>query len=221
MPRPADWAPGPPAWWRAPVVAPSERWLEVVPPTGSAPIAPAFPDARASAVLVAIADGPAGAEVLLTKRSMALRHHRGEVSFPGGRMDPHESPVDTALREAWEEVGLDPTLVEPVGELAHLNTVVSKSYIVPVVAALPEPVVLAPMTGEVDTVWWQPLADLMRTDTYRSERWGRPPLDRLLHFFDLDDETIWGATAHMLVDLIGRVVVPAADAGPSPVTRSG
>jgi 8-oxo-dGTP pyrophosphatase MutT (NUDIX family) len=206
VPRPADWEPGPSAWWPEPVVAAADSWLGQVPPTGAAPIAPAFPDARASAVLVAIADGPRGAEVLLTKRSMALRHHRGEISFPGGRMDPHESPVETALREAWEEVGLDPAVVEPVGELTHLNTVVSKSYIVPVVAALAEPVGLAPASGEVDLVWWMPVAELMRHDTYRTERWGRPPVDRVLHFFDLDDETIWGATAHMLVDLIGRMV---------------
>ena len=52
---------------------------------------------------------------------------------------------------------------------------------------------------------WLPLAELVRPDTYRAERWGRTPTDRLLHFFELDDETVWGATAHMLVDLLSRL----------------
>ena len=60
------------------------------------PLAPAFPGARASAVLVALADGPAGAEVLLTRRSWDLRSHKGEISFPGGRIDAGETPAEAA-----------------------------------------------------------------------------------------------------------------------------
>lgn len=172
-------------------------------PTTSRPLAPAFPGARHSAVMIALADGPAGAEVLLTKRSMQMSHHRGEISFPGGRMDPGETPLDTALREANEEVGLDPAVVEPRGELDHLNTIVSRSYIVPIVATLPERVELVPASTEVDRVWWVPIADLVQGGRYRSERWGVPPTDRVIHFFELDDETVWGATAHLLVQLLG------------------
>jgi 8-oxo-dGTP pyrophosphatase MutT (NUDIX family) len=173
-------------------------------PDHEGPILPAFPNARPSAVLIVLADGERGPEVLLTRRSWEMRTHRGEVSFPGGRMDPGEAAVDTALREAHEEVGLDPSSVRVHGELEHLNTVVSRSYIVPKVATLDAPVALQPRTMEVDRVLWVPLAELTRADTYRSERWGTPPTDRLLHFFELDDETVWGATAHMLVDLLDR-----------------
>lgn len=173
-------------------------------PPRSAPLLPSFPDARVSAVLIALVDGDDGAEVLLTRRSMHLRNHRGEISFPGGRLDPGETPLETALRESHEEVGLDPSLPTIVGELGHLNTIVSRSYIVPIVSVLPERPELAPQTGEVDRVLWTPLAELTRPGTYRMERWGRPPLDRPLHFFELDDETVWGATAHMLVDLLTR-----------------
>ena len=148
---------------------------------------------------------PRGAEVLLTRRSMSLRTHRGEVSFPGGRIDPGETPTEAALREAHEEVGLRPALVDVYGELPHLNTVVSRSYIVPLVATLPSAVPLAPASVEVERVMWVPLAELVRPDTYHTERWGNPPMDRLLHFFELDDETIWGATAHMLAMLLGLV----------------
>jgi 8-oxo-dGTP pyrophosphatase MutT (NUDIX family) len=169
------------------------------------PLVPAFPNARPSAVLVALADGPHGAEVLLTRRAEHLRNHKGEISFPGGRLDPGETPVDAALREADEEVGLDPAEVVIVGELSHLNTVVSRSYIVPLVGRLPAIVPLAPASPEVERVLWLPLSELVRPDTYRSERWGTSPTDRLLHFFELDDETVWGATAHMLVELLIRV----------------
>jgi 8-oxo-dGTP pyrophosphatase MutT (NUDIX family) len=207
IPRPAAWTPGdsaPPAAHPLDLsVAAVAAALSDSPP--GRPLAPAFPDARLSAVLVALADGEHGAEVLLTRRSMDLRHHRGEVSFPGGRVDPEETPIEAARREASEEVGLDPDLVEVVGELEHLNTAVSRSYIVPVVGRLAAPVALRPTSAEVERVFWLPVAELVRPDTYRSERWGREPTDRLLHFFELDDETIWGATATMLVDLLRRL----------------
>lgn len=175
-------------------------------PEHSEPLLPSFPDARVSAVLIALVDGEHGAEVLLTRRSMQMRNHRGEISFPGGRLDLGETPIETALREAHEEVGLDPAMPRIVGELAHLNTIVSRSYIVPVVAVLDHRPHVEARTGEVDRVLWTPLSELARPGTYRLERWGSVPMDRPLHFFELDDETVWGATAHMLVDLLTRSV---------------
>jgi 8-oxo-dGTP pyrophosphatase MutT (NUDIX family) len=207
IPRPAVWEY---AELAAPAVHPLDLHVDDVAlaladsPPGR-PLAPAFPGARLSAVLVALADGPSGAEVLLTRRSRHLSSHKGEISFPGGRLDPGETPIAAALREAHEEVGLDPAAVELVGELEHLNTVVSRSYIVPVVGRLASALPLHPASPEVERVLWLPLAELVRPDTYRSERWGRTPTDRLLHFFELDDETVWGATAHMLVELLQRV----------------
>jgi 8-oxo-dGTP pyrophosphatase MutT (NUDIX family) len=173
-------------------------------PRSPTPLLPSFPDARMSAVLVVLVDGGEGPEVLLTRRSMELRNHRGEISFPGGRVDPGETPIDTALREAEEEVGLDRAAPRIVGELTHLNTIVSRSYIVPVVSVLDHRPDLSPRTIEVDRILWTPLVELSQPGTYRMERWGSPPLDRRLHFFELDDETIWGATARMLVDLLTR-----------------
>jgi 8-oxo-dGTP pyrophosphatase MutT (NUDIX family) len=206
IPRPAFWTPGelaaPAAHPLTITVADVVARLEGTP--AGRPVLTAFPDARLSAVLIALADGPTGAEVLLTRRSQDLRHHRGEVSFPGGRLDAGETAIEGALREADEEVGLDPSAVTVVGELDHLSTVVSRSYIVPVVGTLASPVPLVPASPEVERVFWLPLAELVRPDTYRSERWGRAPTDRLLHFFELDDETVWGATAHMLVDLLSK-----------------
>lgn len=163
---------------------------------------PTFPDAKVSAVLVVLAEGEHGPEVLLTRRSMHLRSHRGEISFPGGRSDPGESAIDTALREAEEEVGLDPSAPEIVGELPHLSTVLSRSYIIPVVSRIDHRPPLSPQTDEADRVMWTPIEELTRPGSYHVEHWGRRPFDRPLHFFDLDDETIWGVTAYMLVQLL-------------------
>ena len=143
-------------------------------------------------MLVLLTDVGDGPEVLLTRRSWEMRTHRGEVSFPGGRMDPGETALDTALREAHEEVGLDPELVTVRGELDHLNTAVTRSYIVPKVGTVPERLDLRAQTSEVERVLWVPLAEFTRDGAYRSEHWGDPPLDRMLHFFELEDETVGG-----------------------------
>lgn len=211
IPRPARWSPGGPAPWQgrdtsvlghtddvlASLDAHAHRWR---------PSTPEHPDSRHSAVLVALADGAQGAEVLVTRRAMHLRDHRGEISFPGGRLEPGETPVEAALREAHEEVGLDPSLVELHGELGHLNTFVSRSYIVPVLGRLDRWPDLHAATGEVDRILRVPLVELVRDDTYHAEVWGVAPDDHELHFFDLDDETIWGATGRMLAELLSVVL---------------
>ena len=207
VPRPHNWEPGPPPPWPVGATADLDAYLAAV-PEHDRPLLPAVPDARHSAVLVALTEGADGPSVLLTRRSWQLRHHKGEISFPGGRMDPGETPVDTALREAHEEVGLDPGRVRVHGELEHLNTVVSRSYIVPKVGVVDEPIELTGRTMEVDRVMWVPLAELTRPDTYRSEVWGFGATHRLLHFFHLDDETVWGATGRVLYDLLARTLAP-------------
>jgi 8-oxo-dGTP pyrophosphatase MutT (NUDIX family) len=203
IPRPAVYTSSDVAPWPLSATWTLPDLLTAVPVTSEPPL-PAFPDARLSAVLVVMVDGEAGPEVLLTKRSMQMTNHRGEISFPGGRLDAGETPREAALREAHEEVGLDPALADVVGELEHLNTIVSRSYIVPIVATLPTRPPLRAHAPEVDRVMWTPISELTAPGTYRTERWGTPPLDRPLHFFELDDETVWGATAHILVDLLTR-----------------
>jgi 8-oxo-dGTP pyrophosphatase MutT (NUDIX family) len=176
--------------------------LEAVAAMAPRDLAPPFPHARNSAVLVLVHDGDDGPELLFTRRTMSMRSHRGEMSFPGGRMDPGETPVAAALREAYEEVDLDPSLVTVHGELDHLSTVVSESYIIPVVASVTDRPQLTAHDHEVDRILWVSLADLARPDTFREERWGTPPLDRRVFFFELDDETIWGATGRMVYQLL-------------------
>jgi 8-oxo-dGTP pyrophosphatase MutT (NUDIX family) len=199
------WSLGPPAPWPLDAVPTLEQLLHVVPDVVR-PLRPAFVDSRPSAVLVVLTDVGAGPEVLLTRRSWEMRSHRGEVSFPGGRMDPGESALDTALREAHEEVGLEPELVTVRGELDHLDTAVTRSYIVPKVGTVADRLDLQPHTTEVERVLWVPLAEFTRDGAYRAEHWGEAPLDRMLHFFELEDETVWGATARIIADLLQRAL---------------
>ena len=154
--------------------------------------------ASPSAVLVPLYPSDQGIHVVLTRRASTLRTHQGEVSFPGGRSDPGETPVQTALREAGEEISLDTASATPLGELDHLSTVTRRAYIVPVVAWLEERPELSPSEAEVAAVLHVPLSELLDLGVYREERWGTPPADRPVHFFELQGDTVWGATAAML-----------------------
>jgi 8-oxo-dGTP pyrophosphatase MutT (NUDIX family) len=169
---------------------------------------------RPSAVLAALYDDADGlATVILTRRSANLRAHRGEVSFPGGgREDGDVDLVATALREASEEVDLDPVHVEIIGELDHLQTVTSRSYIVPFVGALAARPDLVASPAEVASIRHVTLAELLDPELYRQERWGLPPLEHPISFFELDGDTVWGATAAMLRNLLELVT---GTAGPS------
>ena len=114
---------------------------------------------RQSAVLAPLYDGDEGPVVVLTRRAAHLRNHRGEVSFPGGRQEDHDADlVATALREAHEEIGLDPTSVEIIGPLDQLSTFVSRSMIHPFVGVLPgRPDGLVADPGEVEHILQLPL----------------------------------------------------------------
>lgn len=163
---------------------------------------------RPSAVLAALYGDEAGrATVVLTRRAQHLRSHRGEVSFPGGGAEPHDTSLwATALRESYEEVGLDPASVEHLGELDHLRTVSGRSYIAPFVGALDRPPELVADASEVERILLVPLEDLLADGVYRAEHWGLPQLERPVLFFEIEGDTIWGATATMLRNLLELVL---------------
>ena len=169
---------------------------------------------RASAVLAPLYEHDGEVFVVLTRRAQTLRSHRGEVSFPGGGEDPGDVDLwATARREAWEEVGLDPDAVELLGELDHLQTVTSRSFIVPFVGVTPGRPELVANPAEVELVLHVPFSELLAEGVYREERWGVAPLDRPMHFFELVGDTIWGATGAMLHDLLTMVTAPAGPVG--------
>lgn len=158
---------------------------------------------RGAAVLAPLYEHTGEAHVVLTRRSATLRAHGGEVSFPGGGRDHGEELVDTARREAYEEVGLDPSSVEIVGELDHLSTITSGSFIVPFVGFLPSQPSLVASPDEVEAVLHVPLAELLDPDVFREELWHLFGCERSIYFFDLVGDTVWGATAAMLRQLLG------------------
>ena len=159
-------------------------------------------NAQISAVLIGLSDGPHGAEVILTKRSKHMRTYTSEISLPGGRMEESESPHETALREAWEEISLLPERVQVIGELAPVTTSFSRTHIVPVVGLVDLDGEELANNHEVERIIRLPLIELVREDTFAEEHWGTPPTQLQVFFFYLDDETVWGATARMLHQLI-------------------
>jgi len=165
---------------------------------------------RQSAVLAPLYEGPAGPTVVLTRRAGHLRNHRGEVSFPGGRQEDHDPDlIATALREAQEEIALDPATVTVVGRLDRLSTFVSQSEIHPFVGLLGAPPTdLVADPGEVDAILHVPLAALLDDETFREERWrfGPDGPERPLTFFEIPGDTIWGATARMLRQLLAAAL---------------
>ena len=157
-------------------------------------------------MLVPVFEEDGIARLVLTRRSTNLPSHQGQVAFPGGKVHDGETSEAGALREANEEVGIEPTDVEVVGPLEELSTVASQFVLAPFVGLLPGRPALVPNPAEVARIFDVSVADLMEPDVYHEERWNIPGMgERPMHFFDVADETVWGATARILHDLLTLV----------------
>lgn len=162
------------------------------------------PELRAltpAAVLMPIVLRPGGATILLTKRTDHLRDHAGQVSFPGGRCeDSDASSLATALREAEEEVGLDPGQIEILGQLPQYRTGTG-FVITPVVGLVTPPLKLKLDEFEVAKVFEPPLAFLLDRRNHRRQSIEIDGAKREYWAMPWEDYYIWGATAGMLVNL--------------------
>lgn len=156
-----------------------------------------------AAVLIAVTDR-AEPGVILTVRHESMRAHAGQVAFPGGRIDPGEDAVAAALREAWEELGLDSAAVEVAGALAPYRTVTG--YLVtPVLAAIPPDLPLTPHDAEVADWFEAPLAHLLDPASHARRAMVFAGQERHYYEIEWNGRRIWGATAAMLVNLSKRL----------------
>lgn len=196
-----------------PLATAVERLRSLGPPVG-----PTFDvtDAREAAVLVALFEEAGETHVVLTKRPETMPSHQGEIAFPGGKREPTDSSLAAAaLREAQEEVGLEPDAVEVVTELDTIATVASAFTISPFVGVLTERPVLKPHPREVVDAFAVPVSELLHPEAYREELWDLWGAYRSMAFFELPGETVWGATARILFRLL--VVITGSESGPAPV----
>lgn len=154
-----------------------------------------------AAVLAAIfKDDDGDLRIVMIKRPETMPTHAGHIAFPGGRPDPEDDgPVATALREANEEVGIRADQVEVLGFLPSIDTVETPMLVVPVVARLHPPVQLIPSEREVDRIHTPRLADLADPGSWWSVPWNGWEV----WYYDLDGDTLWGATARMVRQLLG------------------
>ena len=164
-----------------------------------------------AAVLVPIVLRPSGPTVLFTRRADTLAKHSGQVSFPGGRCDPGETAVETALREAEEEISLDRRLVRPLA-LADAYETVTAYRITPVVAFVEPDHVLQAAPAEVAEVFEAPWAWLMEPGNQVLHTRGAEAAlpSRRWYSLDWEGRDIWGATAGMLRGLWLRLYADAA-----------
>jgi 8-oxo-dGTP pyrophosphatase MutT (NUDIX family) len=164
---------------------------------------------RPAAVLCAVFEDDGEAQVVLTRRSSRLRSHTGQVSFPGGRLDPGETALACALREAREEVGLDPAAVDVFARLSTVRIMANPAPILPFVGALARRPFLHPSPAEVERAFTVTLTELSDPEVYREEIWTTPDgAERHMYFFELIGDTVWGATARMLYELLDVVLTP-------------
>ena len=193
----------PPGLTDASIVPPSgdqgtDRMLEII--AREQPIRPA-------AVLIAVVDHPQPT-VLLTQRAAHLHDHAGQISFPGGKIDPQDaSPLDAALREAWEEIGLAREFIDPIGYLDLYGTGFG-FRILPTLARIRPGFSLRISEDEVDDAFEVPLAFLMDAANHQVHNKEFRGIMRSYYAMPFEQHYIWGATAGMLRVLYERICRP-------------
>jgi 8-oxo-dGTP pyrophosphatase MutT (NUDIX family) len=157
-----------------------------------------------AAVLVPLVEREHGLSVLLTRRSDSMKRHSGQVAFPGGKADPGEAPVNTALRETWEEIGLHADFIRPLG-VADTYETGTGFAITPVVALVRSGFTLVRHEVEVAEIFETPFAFLMDPANHELRVMkAADGIERRFYAMPYEERTIWGATAGMVRGLYDR-----------------
>jgi 8-oxo-dGTP pyrophosphatase MutT (NUDIX family) len=160
-----------------------------------------------AAVLLALYDTHEGPALLYIKRAETLRDHAGEIAFPGGRVDPEdESPRHAALREAWEEVGIEPTRLARVAHLVDYPTFRGTTVSAFVARALDEAPTVPKSREEVDEVFLVPVRQLVDPARYEARRTEGMGPERRVHYWHLRDHILWGITGELTAQFLQRAV---------------
>ncbi|MGC8782643.1 MAG: NUDIX hydrolase [Anaerolineae bacterium] len=159
-------------------------------------------DCRRAGVLVLIYPRDGELCVVLTRRTETVDNHRGQISFPGGSLEPGEDAAAAALREGWEELGIRPDAVEVLGALSPLYIPNSRFCIYPTVACAAARPDFIPNPGEVAEIIEVPLALLLDPTTRREEAWDLRGAAVQVPFYAVGPHKVWGATAMVLSELV-------------------
>ena len=155
---------------------------------------------RAAAVLLVLREQEGELQLLLTKRSTDLRHHPGQISFPGGKIEANEHSRQAALRETHEETGIAPEQLQLIGQLPSYAT--GTGFLIqPWIAFLTQEVELKLQASEVDSAFWLPLPFVLDPVNTHSEHFAMHGQSHLVHFMPYGPHLIWGATAAILYSL--------------------
>ena len=175
-------------------------------------VAPDGPLIKAAVLLPIIDRGEP--MILFTKRTERVGQHKGQISFPGGVVEPTDaSLLEAALRECEEEIALPRAAVEPLGALDDIETVATSFVITPFVGLVREPVAWQPDGEETERVIEVPYAALIEEGSFRVEMAVRDGVTRPVYYFDYHGDTIWGATARILVHYLELLKMPAERKG--------
>jgi 8-oxo-dGTP pyrophosphatase MutT (NUDIX family) len=159
------------------------------------------PERMKAAVLVPLYEDEGRLRVVLTRRPDHMPTHPGDVVFPGGMVEPDDAgPLDTATREAWEEIGLPrDNVVEVFGGLRPTHTRSAEMLIVPVVVRIERPEIFVPEPAEVEAIIEPTIDELLPDENWRTSEWAA---GRTMWFYEFPEGILWGATAFMVRELL-------------------